>query len=126
MNKIIEVVPTSVLIAIGATAIVVVIWLFKMFSNNVNDQMKQAFRIQQEEIRRENLEGRKEREYDNYILLRGMQVMSELDHELVYCVMNGTHNGGLETANKNLDEFRRLSNENLLNKASKWNLKIDS
>lgn len=126
MNKIIEVVPASVLIAIGATAIVVVIWLFKMFSNNVNEQMKQAFRIQQEEIRRENLEGRKEREYDNYILLRGMQVMSELDHELVYCVMNGTHNGGLETANKNLDEFRKLSNENLLNKASKWNLKIDS
>ena len=126
MNKIIEVVPSSVLIAIGAIAIVVVIWLFKVFSNNVNDQMKQAFRIQQEEIRKENLEGRKEREYDNYILLRGMQVMSELDHELVYCVMNGTHNGGLETANKNLDEFRKLSNENLLNKASKWNLKIDS
>ena len=52
-----------------------------------------------------------------------MQGLGDSEHELIYCVMNGTHNGGLEQANKELDEFRKLSNENLVQKASRWNIK---
>ena len=43
-----------------------------------------------------------------------MQGLGDSEHELIYCVMNGTHNGGLEQAKKELDEFRKLSNENLV------------
>lgn len=68
---------------------------------------------------------RKEREYDNYLTLRGQQVIADNLHELNYAVLNGTHNGGLEKANKELDKYRELVDENVSKKAAKWNIKID-
>ena len=120
-----EVVPTSVLIAIGAIALAVVVWILKSFCQTLDSQIKNLLKDQQEQIKKDAQKGREEREYDNYLLLRGMQVISDVEHELVYCVMNGTHNGGLDKASKELEEFRRLSNENLVQKASRWKFKIE-
>ncbi|MBQ6503181.1 MAG: hypothetical protein IJI57_04640 [Flexilinea sp.] len=118
-------VSTEFWFVVGIIALGIIVWMVKKAAASVSTQFKTALKTQQEEIRRENLEGRKEREYDNYLLLRGMQVMTDLDHELVHCVMTGTHNGGLERANKELEEFRKISNENLVKKASRWKLKIE-
>ena len=120
-----EVVPTSVLVVAGAAALSVVAWLLRNLGKMMCDTFKNALKDQQEEMKKENLRGREEREYDNYLLLRGMQVISDVEHELVYCVLHGEHNGGLEKANSELDEFRKLSNENLVKKASRWKLKIE-
>jgi len=111
-------IPPTVLLAIGASVVAVVVWLVK---RNVGNALDEQF----DRIKRENMEGRKEREYDNYLLLKGMQVVTDMEHELVHCVMTGSHNGGLEKANQELEEFRRMSNENLVKKAARWNLKID-
>ena len=111
---------------LGIIALGIIVWMLKRASATITAQFQSALKNQQDEIRRENLAGREEREYDNYLLLRGMQVMTDLDHELVHCVMTGSHNGGLERANAELETFRRLSNENLVKKASKWKLKIES
>ena len=120
LEDIMKVVPASVLVAIGAVTLAVITALLSIFAKAIIAQVKKSLSESREEMQRQNLEGRREREYDNYLLLRGMQVMGDCEHELIYCVMHGTHNGGLERANKELDDFRRLSN-----KASKWNLKID-
>ncbi len=111
---------------LGIIALGVVVWVLRNAVTTIINQIRTALQEEREEIRRETLEGQKEREYDNYLLLRGMQVMTDLDHELVHCVMTGTHNGGLERANIELEEFRRISNDNLVKKASKWKLKIDN
>ena len=110
---------------LGIIALGIVVWMLKNAASTIIFQFRTALKDQQEEIRKEYLSGREEREYDNYLLLRGMQVMTDLDHELVHCVMTGTHNGGLERANNELEAFRKLSNDNLVKKASKWKLKID-
>ncbi|MBP5782083.1 MAG: hypothetical protein J6W04_00940 [Bacteroidales bacterium] len=111
---------------LGIIALGIILWMLKNAVSTIVFQFRQALKDQQEQIRIENLEGRNEREYDYYLLLRGMQVMTDLDHELVHCVMTGTHNGGLEKANAELNKFKQLSNENLVKKAAKWNIKIDS
>lgn len=120
-----EVVPTSVLVAVGAVALAVLAWLLRTLVNALCTQIKTLLKDQQEAMKKENLRGREEREYDNYLLLKGMQVISDVEHELVYCVIHGEHNGGLEQANAELDEFRQLSKDNLMKKASRWNIKID-
>lgn len=118
MEKIMTAIPTKWLIIVGAVTLAVVCWIVRSIIAKALDE-------QFDKIKKDNSEGRNEREYDNYLLLRGMQVISDCEHELIYCVMNGTHNGGLERANKELDEFRQLSNDNLVKKASKWNIKIE-
>lgn len=110
---------------LGIIALGVIAWLLKGAVTTIITQFKQALKDQQEQIRIENRNGQAEREYDNYLLLRGMQVITDLDHELVHCVMTGTHNGGLEKAYNELEHFRQLSNENLVKKASRWKLKIE-
>ena len=118
-------VSTELLVGVGLCALGIIVWLLKKAVTTIIQQFEAALKDQQRQIRKENLEGREEREYDNYLLLRGMQVMTDLDHELVHCVMTGSHNGGLEKANQELDEFRRLSNENLVKKAARWNIKLN-
>ena len=125
MEEIMKAVPVEVLVAIGAATLAGLVALLTLFAKAIVGQVKKSLQETHEDMKKQNLEGRKEREYDNYLLLRGMQVMGDCEHELIYCVMNGTHNGGLERANKELEEFRQLSNKNLLEKASKWNIKID-
>ena len=125
LEEIMKSVPTEVLIAVGSVTLTVVGALLAIFARAIIGQVKKSLVESREEMKRQNLEGRQEREYDNYLLLRGMQVMGDCEHELIYCVMNGTHNGGLERANAELDKFRQLSNENLVKKAAKWNLKIE-
>ena len=116
---------SEVWFVLGVIALGIIVWMLRNAVSTIIFQFKSALKDQQETIRRENLEGRNEREYDNYLLLRGMQVMTDLDHELVHCVMTGTHNGGLERASAELEDFRKISNENLVKKASKWKLKIN-
>ena len=110
---------SEVWFVLGIIALGVIVWMLRNAVSTIIFQFKAALKDQQETIRRENLEGRNER------LLRGMQVMTDLDHELVHCVMTGTHNGGLERASAELEDFRKISNENLVKKASKWKLKIN-
>ena len=118
-------VSTDLLVCLGLSGFGVIVWLLKRAGVTIIKHFEEALKDQQRQIRKENLEGREEREYDNYLLLRGMQVITDLNHELVHCVMTGSHNGGLEQANKELDKFRQVSNENLVKKASKWKIKID-
>ena len=119
-------VSSELLIALGIGVLLFIVWLLKKLGASIITQIKEAMRDQQSQLRKEYLEAREEREYDNYLLLRGMQVITDLDHELVHCVMTGTHNGGLERANRELEQFRQLSNENIVKKAARWNLKIDN
>lgn len=68
---------------------------------------------------------REERAYDNYLSLRGQQVLADNLHELNYAVLHGEHNGGLEKANKELDKYRELTAKNIAEKAARWNIHID-
>ena len=117
---------TEVWFILGVIALGIIVWMLRNAVSTIIYQFRTALKDQHEEMKREAIESQKEREYDNYLLLRGMQVITDLDHELVHCVMTGTHNGGLERANIELEKFRTLSNENLVKKASRWNLKIDN
>ena len=125
MRDIMKAVPDWVLISVGIAAVALLGWLVKFLAKTLIQQIKQTLKESREAAKKEYAENKREQEYDMYLLLRGMQVVTDLEHELVYCVINGTHNGGLERANKELDEYRHLSNENLVKKASKWNIKID-
>ena len=126
MRAIMNALPDWVLISIGVGAIAVLGWLVRQLVHMLVSQIKQSLKESREAAKKEYQENKHEQEYDMYLLLRGMQVVTDLEHELVYCVINGTHNGTLERANKELDQYRQLSNENLVKKASKWNIKIDN
>lgn len=125
MREIMNTLPDWVLISIGIGAIAVLGWMLRQLIHMLVSQIKQSLKESREAAKKEYQENKHEQEYDMYLLLRGMQVVTDLEHELVYCVINGTHNGTLERANKELDKYRQLSNENLVKKASKWNIKID-
>ena len=118
-------IPDWVLISIGVGAIALLGWLCRQLAQMLIAQIKQSLKENRDAVKKEYRENKEEQEYAMYLLLRGMQVVTDLEHELVYCVIHGTPNGGLERANAELDEYRRLSNENLVKKASKWNIKIE-
>lgn len=125
MREIMKTIPPWALASFGMGCLILVGYLLKVFAQVIIQQVKQSLKESREEAKKEIEANQHEQEYDMYLLLRGLQVVTDLEHELVYCVMNGTHNGGLEKANKELDEYRRLSNENIVKKATKWNMKID-
>lgn len=125
METIMNALPQWVWVSIGVCAVAFLGWLVKFLARTLIQQIRLSLKESREAAKKEYVENKREQEYDMYLLLRGMQVVTDLEHELVYCVINGKHNGGLERANKELDEYRHLSNENLVKKASKWNLKID-
>lgn len=115
--KIIEIVDTRILIAAGIGILMLILWFFKWL---IQRQLNAQF----DRIRASNMEGRKERETDTYLALRGQQVTNDCLHELIYAVINGTHNGSLEKANHELETYRTLMSDNLAQKAARWTIKI--
>ena len=67
----------------------------------------------------------REREYDNYITMRGQQVTCDCLHHLSMSVLKGDHFEELEAANKELDEYRVMLNKTITEKASRYNVRID-
>ena len=124
-EEVVKTVPIEVLVKVGAISLAMIIALLTAFAKAIVNQMRKSLAESRDEMKRQAIEGQTEREYDNYLLLRGMQVMGDCQHELIYCVMNGEHNGGLDKASRELEEFRQLSNENLVKKAAKYNIKIE-
>ena len=104
---------------ISAAVVALVAWLFKWL---IQRQMNAQF----DRISKLNMDGLKEREYDQYLSLRGQQVTNDCLHELIYATINGTHNGSLEKANKELDEYRHMVDKNVAEKAARWNIKISN
>lgn len=117
MNEILATVDKRVILGLGGAVLFLIAWFFKWL---VQKQLNAQF----EKIRVSNLEDRKEREYDQYLSLRGQQVTNDCLHELIYAVLNGTHNGGLQRANEELESFRQITDENLAKKAARWSIKI--
>jgi len=107
----------KVMLFIGGAVIAAVFWLCKWF-------IQRALNEQFDKINAINMEDKKERETDQYLSLRGQQVTNDCLHELIYAVLNGTHNGGLEKANEELETYRSIMNENLAKKAARWTIKI--
>ena len=104
---------------IGGLVVLIVGFVVKQwFTKFVNQKFEDLNEIQ--------VEGRKEREYDNYLTLRGQKVIADNLHELNYAVLNGHHNGGLEIASEELAKYRVLVDENIAKKAAKYNIKLDS
>ncbi len=107
-----------VVLFIGAAAIACILWFLKWF-------IQKTLTVQFDKMSAVNAERQKEREQDQFLAFRGQQVTNDCLHELIYAVLNGTHNGGLEKANVELEKFRTLTNKNIAEKAAKWNINID-
>ncbi len=113
-----NVIDNKVLIFVGAAIIAAVVWFFKWL-------IQKSLTAQFDKMAAINMERQKEREYDQFLAFRGQQVTNDCLHELIYAVLHGTHNGGLEQANEELEKFRALTNKNMAEKAARWNIKID-
>ena len=104
---------------IGGLAVLIVGFLIRQwFTKFINKKFDDLNEFQ--------VQGRKEREYDYYLTLKGQKVIADNLHELNYAVINGHHNGGLEEASIETDKFRVLVDENIAKKAARWNIKIDN
>lgn len=106
-----------ILIAVAIGVLMAILWFFKWL-------IQRQLNSQYEKIRAANIEDRKERETDLYLALRGQQVTNDCLHELMYAVINGTHNGGLQKANTELESYRAIMDETLAKKAARWTIKI--
>ena len=106
-----------VLLVIGTVLIALAAWFIKWL-------IQRALNAQFDRLNAANLEEKKEREYDQYLTLRGQQVTNDCLHELIYAAINGTHNGGLQKANDELEAYRALVDQNLVEKAARWTSKI--
>ena len=107
----------SQLIFIGGLAVLIVSIVAKQwFTKFIN--------LKFDDLHASQVEGKKEREYDNYLSFVGQQVVADNLHELNYAVLHGTHNGELEKANAELDAYRKLLKDNLGKKAAKYNIQI--
>ena len=114
-----QIIDNRMLILIGAGLIAVAGWFFKWL-------IQKTLTTQFDQMNAANLEEKKEREYDQYLALRGQQVTNDCLHELIYAAINGTHNGGLQKANDELEAYRALVDQNLVEKAARWTSKITS
>lgn len=65
----------------------------------------------------------REREEDTVLAMKGQQVTCDCLHEIIYCLVNGTHNGGLEQVSRDLEDYRRQNKESTMRKAAKYNLR---
>ena len=65
----------------------------------------------------------REREEDTVLQMRGQQITCDCLHEIIYCLVNGEHNGGLEQVSKDLEAYRKENKEITLRKAAKYNLR---
>ena len=113
-----NIIDNKTLLIVGAVIIAAIGWFFKWF-------VQKTLTAQFDKMAVINTERQKEREYDQFLAFRGQQVTNDCLHELIYAVLHGTHNGGLEKSNEELEKFRELTNKNLAEKAAKWNIKID-
>ena len=112
-----NVIDNRVLILIGAALIACAGWFLKWL-------IQRTLTAQFDKMTAANIQERKEREYDQYLTLRGQQVTNDCLHELIYAAINGTHNGGLQKANEELEAYRALVDQNLVEKAARWTSKI--
>ncbi len=109
-------VDSRILICIGAATLSIFVLFIKWFvQTSLDSQFKK--------LEEANNEEKKELEHDQYIALKGQQVTNTCLHELIYAVINGTHNGSLDLANEELNEYRDLVDQNLVKKAAKWSSK---
>ena len=115
--KVISSLDDRILIGVGMGILMLILWFFKWL---IQRQLNSQF----EDLRAANFEGKKEREYDQYLALRGQQVTNDCLHELIYAVLNGAHNGSLQKANEELEKYRELTDKNLAEKAARWTIKI--
>lgn len=115
--EIVKSVDDRVLLAFGMGILMLILWFFKWL-------IQRSLNAQFDKMAAANMEDRKERETDLYLSLRGQQVTNDCLHELIYAVINGTHNGGLEKANQELEVYRAAMDENLAKKAARWSIKI--
>ena len=115
--NILSTVDDRIIMVIGGGILFLALWFFKWL---IQKQLNAQF----EKLSAANMEGRKEREYDQYLALRGQQVTNDCLHELIYAVLNGTHNGGLQRANDELEKYRQITDKNLAEKAARWTIKI--
>ena len=111
----------NTLIYIGSVAVAVVVLIVKLFFDNLKHSLTNHYdkRVAEETTYR------KEREKDQMHIMRGQQVTCDCLHELIYAVLHGEHNGGLETVAHELEDFRSENRNMLLEKAARWNIKIN-
>ena len=86
--EIVKSVDDRVLLAFGMGVLMLILWFFKWL-------IQRSLNAQFDKMAAANMADRKERETDLYLSLRGQQVTNDCLHELIYAVINGTHNGGL-------------------------------
>jgi len=101
-------IPTNVLVLIGGGMITALTLVFKTWFQRAIDKGFERMRSRDTE-----------REEDNALMLRGLKVMAETDHELLYAVINGHHNGGLEQCQKDVDTFKHDVDDVLVKRAAR-------
>ena len=104
--------PNSALVAIGSGVVAAVVFIVKWA---IEHTMKQVEKRLDERDR--------EREEDALLSMKGQQIICDCLHELIYCQVNGTHNGGLDQVSRELEAYRIENREITLRKAAKYNLR---
>ena len=100
---------TYAMIGVGVIALIVVL-------------VKWAIEYTLKKVERKLDERDREREEDALLSMKGQQIICDCLHEIIYCQVNGTHNGGLEQVSKELEEYRAENRNITLKKAAKYNL----
>ena len=109
---------SGTLIIIGSLVVIIIGIVVKQWFTKFIDKKFDSVYLKQEQ-------NEKEREMDNYITLRGQQVMCDCLHYLSLSALKGDHIEDIEAANKELDEFRTLLNKTITEKASRYNIVIE-
>ena len=106
-------IPTGVYIAVGVGTIGVLLYLFeKAFNKSLDKHF--------EKKAREDDEKEREQVMKDEIMMRGLQIMSECDYELLYAVKNGHHNGGLDKCLSDIVEFKEDVNGWMIKRSAKY------
>ena len=71
---------------------------------------------------RDEAQYRRELEEERIHEMKGQQITCDCLHELIYAVLNGEHNGGLEQVSQELETYRKENNELIMKKAARYNL----
>ena len=104
--------PNSALVAIGSAVVAALVFIVKWA---IEHTMKQVEKRLDERDR--------EREEDALLSMKGQQIICDCLHERIYCQVNGTHNGGLDSVSRELESYRVENRELILRKAAKYNLR---
>ena len=109
---------SGTLLIIGGLVVVIAGFIMKQWFTKFIDKKFDSVYTKQEQ-------NEKERELDNYITLRGQQVMCDCLHYLSLSVLNGDHIEDIQASNRELDDFRSLLNRTITEKASRYNIQIE-